>query len=58
MRATIDLLRRGDVLLIAGSAGYLAFDIATLAATFEALGGGRPGPPPSSWPSPWAKPAR
>jgi uncharacterized membrane protein YbhN (UPF0104 family) len=44
VRATIDLLRRGDVLLIAGSVGYLAFDIATLAAMFQALGGGAPGP--------------
>ncbi len=43
VRATIDLLRRGDVLLIAGSVGYLAFDIATLAAMFQALGGGAPG---------------
>ena len=44
VRATIDLLRRGDALLIAGSVGYLAFDIATLAATFQALGGGAPAP--------------
>ncbi len=44
VRATIDLLRHGDVLLAAGSVGYLAFDIATLAATFEALGGGAPAP--------------
>ncbi|MDQ5807799.1 MAG: flippase-like domain-containing protein [Actinomycetota bacterium] len=44
VRATIMLLRRGDVLLIAGSIGYLAFDIAALAATFEALGGGAPSP--------------
>jgi len=44
VRATIDLLRRGDVLLIAGSVGYLAFDIATLAAMFQALGGGAPAP--------------
>ena len=42
MRVTIALLRRGDVLLIAGSLGYLAFDIAALAAMFQALGGGAP----------------
>ncbi len=42
VRVTIALLRRGDALLIAGSVGYLAWDIATLAAMFEALGGGAP----------------
>ncbi|HVL95859.1 MAG TPA: lysylphosphatidylglycerol synthase domain-containing protein [Solirubrobacteraceae bacterium] len=42
VRDTIALLRRGDALLIAGSIGYLAFDILTLAAMFEALGGGAP----------------
>ncbi len=42
VRATTALLRRGDVLLITGSIGYLAFDIAALAAMFEALGGGAP----------------
>ena len=42
VRATIALLRRGDVLLIAGSIGYLVFDILALAAMFEALGGGAP----------------
>ena len=42
VRATIVLLRRGDALLIAGSLGYLAFDIAALAAMLEALGGGAP----------------
>ena len=44
VRATIELLRRGDVLLVVGSVGYLAFDIATLAAMFQALGGGAPAP--------------
>jgi uncharacterized membrane protein YbhN (UPF0104 family) len=42
VRDTITLLRRGDALLIAGSVGYLALDIAALAAMFEALGGGAP----------------
>ena len=42
VHVTVALLRRGDPLLIAGSLGYLAFDIATLAAMFEALGGGAP----------------
>ena len=42
IRSTIALLRSGDALLIAGSVGYLAFDIAALAAMFEALGGGAP----------------
>ena len=42
VRDTIALLRRGDALLIAGSIGYLAFDVLTLAAMFEALGGGAP----------------
>jgi uncharacterized membrane protein YbhN (UPF0104 family) len=41
-RVTIALLRRGDALLIVGSLGYLAFDIAALAAMFQALGGGAP----------------
>ncbi len=44
VRATVALLRRGDPLLIAGCVGYLAFDIATLAAMFQALGGGAPAP--------------
>ena len=42
VRATITLLRRGDPLVIGGSLGYLAFDMATLAAMFQALGGGAP----------------
>ena len=42
MRDTIALLRSRDALLITGSVGYLAFDIAALAAMFEALGGDAP----------------
>ena len=42
VRVTVVLLRRGDALLIAGSLGYLVFDVAALAAMFEALGGGAP----------------
>jgi uncharacterized membrane protein YbhN (UPF0104 family) len=36
------VLVRHDVLLIAGSIGYYAFDVASMAAAFEALGGGGP----------------
>jgi uncharacterized membrane protein YbhN (UPF0104 family) len=38
--AALELLRRRDLLAILGSAGYLAFDVAALAVSFEALGGG------------------
>jgi uncharacterized membrane protein YbhN (UPF0104 family) len=36
------VLRRHDLLLIAGSIGYYAFDVASMGAAFEALGGGGP----------------
>ncbi len=42
VRATLALVRRGDALLITGSIGYFVFDVAALAAMFEALGGGAP----------------
>jgi uncharacterized membrane protein YbhN (UPF0104 family) len=41
-RATVDLLRHGDRLLIAGAVSYYAFDVAALAASFQAFGGGAP----------------
>lgn len=39
---SIELIRKGDVLLIGGSIGYFGFDVASLWASFEALGGGAP----------------
>jgi hypothetical protein len=43
LRDSVDLsvamIRGGDRLLVAGSAGYFVFDVASLAAAFEALGG-------------------
>lgn len=36
------VLGRGEVLLIAGAIGYYAFDVASMGAAFEALGGGGP----------------
>ncbi len=39
---SIELVRKGDVLLIGGSIGYFGFDVASLWASFEALGGGGP----------------
>jgi uncharacterized membrane protein YbhN (UPF0104 family) len=36
--ASAELLRSGDRLVIAGAIGYFAFDVAALAAAFEALG--------------------
>jgi uncharacterized membrane protein YbhN (UPF0104 family) len=36
----IAMIRRGDALLIGGSVGYFAFDVASLGASFAALGGG------------------
>ncbi|HWT92662.1 MAG TPA: lysylphosphatidylglycerol synthase transmembrane domain-containing protein [Solirubrobacteraceae bacterium] len=41
-QVTIALLRRRDALLIGGAIGYLAFDIAALAAVAHALGGDFP----------------
>jgi uncharacterized membrane protein YbhN (UPF0104 family) len=37
---SIAMIRGGDALLIGGSVGYFAFDVASLGASFEALGGG------------------
>jgi uncharacterized membrane protein YbhN (UPF0104 family) len=39
---SIEMLASRDVLLIAGSIGYYAFDVASMGAAFEALGGGGP----------------
>jgi uncharacterized membrane protein YbhN (UPF0104 family) len=39
---SIDLLGSREVLLIAGAIGYYAFDVASMGAAFEALGGGGP----------------
>jgi uncharacterized membrane protein YbhN (UPF0104 family) len=39
---TVELLRHGDRLLIFGAVTYYAFDVASLAASFEAFGGGAP----------------
>lgn len=41
-RATVDLLRHGDRLLIAGAVTYYAADVAALACSFQAFGGGAP----------------
>jgi uncharacterized membrane protein YbhN (UPF0104 family) len=44
LREAVDLslamIRKGDLLLIGGSVGYFAFDVASLGACFAALGGG------------------
>jgi uncharacterized membrane protein YbhN (UPF0104 family) len=42
VRTTVWLLRHGDRLLIAGAIGYYAFDVASLACSFQAFGGGAP----------------
>jgi uncharacterized protein (TIRG00374 family) len=42
LRVTVELLQHGDRLLIAGSIGYFAFDVASLACAFQAFGGGGP----------------
>jgi uncharacterized membrane protein YbhN (UPF0104 family) len=39
---SIELIARREVLLIAGSIGYYGFDVASMGAAFEALGGGGP----------------
>jgi uncharacterized membrane protein YbhN (UPF0104 family) len=39
---TVELLRHGDRLLVAGAIGYYAFDVACLACSFQAFGGGAP----------------
>jgi len=38
VRASVELLRSGDRLVIAGAIGYFAFDVAALAAAFHAVG--------------------
>jgi uncharacterized membrane protein YbhN (UPF0104 family) len=40
---SVELIRAREWLLIGGSIGYFAFDVGSLAAAFEALGGGAPG---------------
>jgi uncharacterized protein (TIRG00374 family) len=42
LRTTLLVLRRGDRLLIFGAVSYYAFDVASLAACFQAFGGGEP----------------
>jgi uncharacterized membrane protein YbhN (UPF0104 family) len=42
LRTTLFVLRRGDRLLIVGAVSYYAFDVAALAASFQAFGGGAP----------------
>jgi uncharacterized membrane protein YbhN (UPF0104 family) len=42
IRTSLDLLRSGDPLLVAGVVGYLAFDVAAVGAAFQAFGGGAP----------------
>jgi uncharacterized membrane protein YbhN (UPF0104 family) len=39
---TLEQARKPDPFLLGGSIGYLVFDVASLAAAFEALGGGAP----------------
>ena len=41
-RATVELLQHGDRLLIAGAVTYYAADVAALACSFQAFGGGAP----------------
>jgi uncharacterized membrane protein YbhN (UPF0104 family) len=42
VRTTVELLRHGDRLLVAGAIGYYAFDMASLGCAFQAFGGGAP----------------
>jgi uncharacterized membrane protein YbhN (UPF0104 family) len=42
LRTTLLVLRRGDRLLIVGAVTYYAFDVLSLAACFQAFGGGAP----------------
>ena len=42
VRDTVELLRHGDRLLVAGAISYYAFDVACLACSFQAFGGGAP----------------
>jgi uncharacterized membrane protein YbhN (UPF0104 family) len=41
-RATVELIRHGDRLLIAGAVTYYAADVGALACSFQAFGGGAP----------------
>jgi uncharacterized membrane protein YbhN (UPF0104 family) len=43
VRMTVHVLVHGDRLLVFGAVGYYAFDVAALAASFVAFGGGAPG---------------
>src|SRR4051812_10958236 len=42
VRTTVALLRHGDRLLIFGAVSYYAFDVGSLACSFQAFGGGAP----------------
>jgi len=42
VRTSLEMLRNGDPLFAAGAVAYYAFDIAALAAAFQAFGGGGP----------------
>src|SRR4051794_21782906 len=42
VRTTVELLRHGDRLLIAGSISYFPFDVLSLGCAFQAFGGGAP----------------
>ena len=42
VRTTVELLQRGDRMLIVGSITYFAFDVLSLGCAFEAFGGGAP----------------
>src|SRR5919107_4340566 len=42
VRPTVELVRNGDRLLIAGAIGYYAFDVPSPACSFQAFGGGAP----------------
>jgi uncharacterized membrane protein YbhN (UPF0104 family) len=42
VRTTVDLLRHGDPLFAVGAISYYAFDVACLACSFQAFGGGAP----------------
>ena len=42
VRTTVDLVQHGDRLLVLGAITYYAFDVASLACSFQAFGGGAP----------------
>ncbi len=58
VRATIELLRRGDVLVVVGSVGYLRSTSPRSPRYSRPSAAARPLLPPSSWPSRSARPAR